>query len=270
MGSPIGYYPKSEIALRFGRVGMVRFDSVASRGDGVRQYWVLGRDLVDKGPFFGMFGYVTYFIYATSSGSFYNTETESSLGVDTMVLFQLVMEIIQIQNPVEEAVWRKVRINIKAASSSPKRRKALKRVDEGDLEKSYASNQTLEHYMSNPIGQAVLFVNDISYADHYSFHDNVRWDAWGRFAETCTAYQSWIWTASNQEIDFAPEIGEYKHRYHVPYRASGNTLSGLNLSHPLIDQQLASGSSLGHSFQQAKDALTRNGKTSADFDPLCY
>lgn len=60
--------------------------------------------------------------------------------------------------------------------------------------------------MSNPNGQAVLFVGDISYADHYPFHDNVRWDTWGRFAEKCTAYQPWIWTAGNHEIDFAPEI----------------------------------------------------------------
>ncbi|KAL6576853.1 hypothetical protein OROMI_011129 [Orobanche minor] len=222
MGSPIGYYPKSEIGLRFGRVGMVRFDSFASRGDGVRQYWVLGRDLVDKGHFFGMFGYGTYFIYATSSGSFYNTETESSLGVSR----------------VEEGTVKRnlssnlSNISIKAASSSPKRRKALKRVDEGGR------------------------------SDHYSFHDNVRWDAWGRFEETCTAYQSWIWTASNHEIDFAPEIGEYKHRYHVPYRASG-----LNLSYPLTDQQLASGSSLGQSFQQAEDALTRNGKNFSRLRP---
>ncbi|KAL6506942.1 hypothetical protein OROHE_022379 [Orobanche hederae] len=234
MGSPIGYYPKSEIGLRFGRVG-----------------WVLGRDLVDKGPFFGMFGYGTYFIYATSSGSFYNTEIESSLGVDTMVLFQLVMEI-------SRTLLKKQgggSINIKAASSSPKRRKALKRVDEGGR-----SFEELE--LPDPWS---LLVELYDNTNHYSFHDNVRWDAWGQFSEMCTAYQSWIWTASNHEIDFAPEIGEYKHRYHVPYRASG-----LNLSHPLTDQQLASGTSLGHSFQQAEDALTRNGKTSADFDPMCY
>ncbi|KAL6584341.1 hypothetical protein OROMI_003630 [Orobanche minor] len=42
--------------------------------------------------------------------------------------------------------------------------------------------------------------------DHYPFHDNVRWDTWGRFAEKCTAYQPYIWTASNHEIEFAPEI----------------------------------------------------------------
>ncbi|XP_040364424.1 purple acid phosphatase-like [Rosa chinensis] len=43
------------------------------------------------------------------------------------------------------------------------------------------------------------------------------------------AYQPWIWTAGNHEIDFAPEIGEskpfkpYNHRYHVPHKASGST-----------------------------------------------
>ncbi|KAL6497123.1 hypothetical protein OROGR_029052 [Orobanche gracilis] len=111
-------------------------------------------------PLFDMFGYGTYFIYATSSGSFYNTETESSLGVDTMVLFQLVMEM------------------------------------------------------------------------------------------------------DNTSIDIM---------YHTGHQAIRSfLLSGLNLSHPLTDQQLASGSSLGQSFQQAEDALTRNGKTSADFNPMCY
>ncbi|KAL6586269.1 hypothetical protein OROMI_001257 [Orobanche minor] len=135
-----------------------------------------------------------------------------------------------IPNPVEEAGWRKM----------------LKRVDEG----------------GRSSGHDVPYTFGI--IDHYSFHDNVRWDAWGRFAKKCTAYQPWIWTATNHEIDFAPEIGEYKpfklykHRYHVPYRASSNTLipmsvqlSGLNLSHPLTDQRLASGSSLVQSFQQA-------------------
>ncbi|KAL6497396.1 hypothetical protein OROGR_029325 [Orobanche gracilis] len=94
------------------------------------------------------------------SGSFYNTETESSLGVDTMVLFQLVMEM------------------------------------------------------------------------------------------------------ENTSIDIMYHTGHQTIRSFL--------LSGLNLSHPLTDQQLASGSSLGHSFQQAEDALTGNGKTSADFDPMCY
>ncbi|KAJ6852425.1 purple acid phosphatase 2 [Iris pallida] len=100
----------------------------------------------------------------------------------------------------------------------------------GDLGQSYDSNKTLTHYEMNPVkGQAVLFVGDLSYADNYPNHDNVRWDTWGRFTERSTAYQPWIWTAGNHEIDFAPEIGEtipfkpYTHRYHVPYRASGST-----------------------------------------------
>ena len=52
----------------------------------------------------------------------------------------------------------------------------------------------------------MLFVGDISYADRYPNHDNNRWDTWGRFAERSTAYQPWIWTAGNHELDFAPEI----------------------------------------------------------------
>ena len=52
----------------------------------------------------------------------------------------------------------------------------------------------------NPVkGQAMLFVGDFSYADHYEFHDNSRWDSWGRFAERSTVYQPWIWTAGNHE-----------------------------------------------------------------------
>ncbi|PWA35832.1 purple acid phosphatase [Artemisia annua] len=53
-------------------------------------------------------------------------------------------------------------------------------------------------------------IGDIAYADIYPDHDNTRWDLWGRFAERSTAYQPWIWTAGNHEIDFAPELGETK------------------------------------------------------------
>ncbi|PKA62804.1 Purple acid phosphatase 2 [Apostasia shenzhenica] len=100
----------------------------------------------------------------------------------------------------------------------------------GDLGQSYDSNITLSHYELNPSkGQAVLYVGDLSYADNYPNHDNVRWDTWGRFLERSTAYQPWIWTAGNHELDFAPEIGEtepfkpFKNRYHVPFKASGST-----------------------------------------------
>ncbi|GMP37804.1 hypothetical protein CsSME_00009328 [Camellia sinensis var. sinensis] len=99
----------------------------------------------------------------------------------------------------------------------------------GDLGQSYDSNKTLTHYESNPTkGKTVLFVGDLSYADTYPNHDNERWDTWGRFVERSTAYQPWIWTAGNHEIDFAPDLGETKpfkpftHRYHVPYKASNS------------------------------------------------
>ncbi|KAG9456806.1 hypothetical protein H6P81_001314 [Aristolochia fimbriata] len=100
----------------------------------------------------------------------------------------------------------------------------------GDLGQTFDSNSTLTHYESNPIkGQTVLYVGDLSYADNYPFHNNIRWDTWGRFVERSVAYQPWIWTAGNHELDFGPEFGErvpfkpFTHRYHVPYRASGST-----------------------------------------------
>ncbi|OMO87506.1 hypothetical protein CCACVL1_08988 [Corchorus capsularis] len=100
----------------------------------------------------------------------------------------------------------------------------------GDLGQTHDSNRTLTHYELNPTkGQTILFVGDLSYADAYPNHDNTRWDTWGRFIERIAAYQPWIWTAGNHEIDFLPDIGEdipfkpYIHRYHVPYKASGST-----------------------------------------------
>ncbi|KAJ3696101.1 hypothetical protein LUZ60_001478 [Juncus effusus] len=99
----------------------------------------------------------------------------------------------------------------------------------GDLGQTYDSNRTLSHYESNGNGEAVLYVGDLSYADNYPNHDNVRWDTWARFVERSTAYQPWIWTAGNHEIDFAPEIDEnqpfkpFSHRYPTPYKASGST-----------------------------------------------
>lgn len=76
----------------------------------------------------------------------------------------------------------------------------------GDLGQTYASNQTLYHYMSNPKGQAVLFVGDLSYADDHPNHDQRKWDSYGRFVEPSAAYQPWIWAAGNHEIDYAPSI----------------------------------------------------------------
>ncbi|KAJ0087370.1 hypothetical protein Patl1_09226 [Pistacia atlantica] len=100
----------------------------------------------------------------------------------------------------------------------------------GDLGQTFDSNRTLTHYEQNPTkGQTLLFVGDLSYADDYPLHDNTRWDTWGRFTERNVAYQPWIWTAGNHELDFAPDLGErkpfkpYTDRYHVPYEASLST-----------------------------------------------
>lgn len=77
----------------------------------------------------------------------------------------------------------------------------------GDLGQTPDSNRTLTHYELNPTkGQTVLFVGDLSYADDYPFHDNARWDTWGRFVERVAAYQPWITTVGNHEIDFAPDL----------------------------------------------------------------
>ncbi|XP_054791613.1 purple acid phosphatase 2-like isoform X2 [Prosopis cineraria] len=77
----------------------------------------------------------------------------------------------------------------------------------GDLGQTYDSNTTLTHYEKSPAkGETVLYVGDLSYADDYPFHDNIRWDTWGRFTERVAAYQPWIWTAGNHELDFAPEL----------------------------------------------------------------
>lgn len=96
----------------------------------------------------------------------------------------------------------------------------------GDLGQTYNSLSTLEHYMQSG-GQTVLFVGDLSYADRYEYNDvGLRWDTWGQFVERSTAYQPWIWSAGNHEIEYMPYMGEvlpfksYLHRYTTPYLAS--------------------------------------------------
>ncbi|XP_007011812.2 PREDICTED: bifunctional purple acid phosphatase 26 [Theobroma cacao] len=96
----------------------------------------------------------------------------------------------------------------------------------GDLGQTYNSLSTLEHYMQSG-GQTVLFVGDLSYADRYQYNDvGIRWDSWGRFIERSAAYQPWIWSAGNHEIEYMPDVGEvipfksYLHRYSTPYLAS--------------------------------------------------
>uniref|UniRef100_A0A1J3J9J4 Purple acid phosphatase n=1 Tax=Noccaea caerulescens TaxID=107243 RepID=A0A1J3J9J4_NOCCA len=98
----------------------------------------------------------------------------------------------------------------------------------GDLGQTYASNETLYHYMSNSKGQALLFAGDLSYADDHPNHDQRKWDSWGRFVEPCAAYQPFICAAGNHEIDFVPSIGElhafkpYMYRYPNAYKTSGS------------------------------------------------
>ncbi|MQL83088.1 hypothetical protein Taro_015583 [Colocasia esculenta] len=75
----------------------------------------------------------------------------------------------------------------------------------GDLGQTYNSLSTLEHYIQSG-GQAVLYVGDLSYADRYKHNDGSRWDSWGRFVERSTAYQAWIWSAGNHEIEYRPDL----------------------------------------------------------------
>ncbi|GMJ07731.1 purple acid phosphatase 26, phosphatase-under producer 3, PURPLE ACID PHOSPHATASE 26 [Hibiscus trionum] len=96
----------------------------------------------------------------------------------------------------------------------------------GDLGQTYNSLSTLDHYMQSG-GQTVLFLGDLSYADRYRFNDvGIRWDSWGRFIERSAAYQPWIWSAGNHEIEYMPDVGEvmpfksYLHRYSTPHLAS--------------------------------------------------
>ncbi|XP_010557615.1 PREDICTED: bifunctional purple acid phosphatase 26 [Tarenaya hassleriana] len=96
----------------------------------------------------------------------------------------------------------------------------------GDLGQTFNSLSTLEHYLQSG-AQTVLFVGDLSYADRYQYNDvGVRWDSWGRFVERSTAYQPWIWSTGNHEIDYMPYMGEvtpfknFLHRFPTPYLAS--------------------------------------------------
>ncbi|KAM1201310.1 hypothetical protein FF1_017592 [Malus domestica] len=99
----------------------------------------------------------------------------------------------------------------------------------GDLGQTFNSLSTLEHYMKSS-GQAVLFVGDLSYADRYQYNEvGLRWDTWARFIEQSTAYQPWMWSAGNHEIDYMPYMGEvtpfknYLHRYATPHLASNSS-----------------------------------------------
>ncbi|KAL6530645.1 hypothetical protein OROMI_028534 [Orobanche minor] len=77
----------------------------------------------------------------------------------------------------------------------------------GILARVMNSNRALTHYEQNPTkGQTMLFVEYLSYADNYPVHDSVRWDTGAGFVERGVAYQPWLWTAGNHELDYVPEI----------------------------------------------------------------
>jgi hypothetical protein len=98
----------------------------------------------------------------------------------------------------------------------------------GDLGQTYDTVTTLQHYLQSS-GQCVLYVGDLSYADLYPFYYQVRWDTWSRLIEGSAAYQPWIWTSGNHDIEFLPQVGEikpfksFKHRFPTPYQASNST-----------------------------------------------
>lgn len=98
----------------------------------------------------------------------------------------------------------------------------------GDLGQTLHSHSTLQHYKEGE-GQCVLFVGDLTYADRHTEAPNeigLRWDTWGRLIEPVAAYQPWIWTTGNHDIDYFPDLGlsgdfqQFKKRYPSPYKAS--------------------------------------------------
>ncbi|XP_042509239.1 bifunctional purple acid phosphatase 26-like [Macadamia integrifolia] len=85
----------------------------------------------------------------------------------------------------------------------------------GDLGQTYNSLSTLNHYMQSG-AQAVLFVGDLSYADRYQYNDvGIRWDSWGRLVERSAAYQPWIWSAGNHEVEYMPEMLLFGRGFHA-------------------------------------------------------
>ncbi|GJX02859.1 bifunctional purple acid phosphatase 26-like protein [Tanacetum coccineum] len=99
----------------------------------------------------------------------------------------------------------------------------------GDMGQTYNSLSTFEHYIQSG-AQTVLHVGDLSYADQHKYYDvGLRWDTYARFVEKSTAYQPWLWTVGNHEIEYLPSIDEvepfkqYLHRYETPYAASEST-----------------------------------------------
>lgn len=77
----------------------------------------------------------------------------------------------------------------------------------------------------------ILFVGDLSYADRYQYNDvGVRWDSWGRFAERSAAYQPWIWSAGNHEIEYFPYMVKHDPDVELILIFSRDTLDSLTYS----------------------------------------
>ncbi|GAB4841847.1 hypothetical protein Ancab_039370 [Ancistrocladus abbreviatus] len=88
----------------------------------------------------------------------------------------------------------------------------------GILVQTFDSNNTVTHYEKHPLkGLMVLYLGDLTYANNYPFHDNVRWDTSRRFTKRSAVYQPWIWTGGSHEIDFAPEISPVYSSYKTHY-----------------------------------------------------
>lgn len=100
----------------------------------------------------------------------------------------------------------------------------------GDLGQTYNSLSTLEHSLQTG-ADTILFVGDLSYADRYQYHDvGVRWDSWGRFAERSAAYQPWIWSAGNHEIEYFPYMVKHDPGVKLILIFSRDTLDSLTYS----------------------------------------
>ncbi|KAK8551808.1 hypothetical protein V6N12_040430 [Hibiscus sabdariffa] len=80
----------------------------------------------------------------------------------------------------------------------------------------------------------------------------------GRFIVRNAAYQPWIWTAGNHELDFAPQLEEttpfksYMHRYYAPY-ASSHSTSPLCMVEPQPGFSAYREASFGHGIFDIKN-----------------
>ncbi|KAJ4959138.1 hypothetical protein NE237_026249 [Protea cynaroides] len=77
----------------------------------------------------------------------------------------------------------------------------------GDLGQTYNSNTTPTHYQNDPfIGQTVLYLGDLSYADNWPNHDNVKWDTYGRFIEVQLINHGYRYRIANIAYNITNEL----------------------------------------------------------------